>query len=119
MQKFIFSIITFFLAACTGQRDNMLLDYNDVQFFKVREIKSVPLVSLEISGLAFHSSLAVESIETKTEADCMVILVHLVPTRTGLVGNFTYYLDIPKEINAVCFGTTKHIVWKRCVGAIN
>ena len=64
-------------------------------------------ISLKVSGLSSHSSLAVSNISTKKEEDCIVILVHLVVARSDLTGNFTYVLDVPEEVEYVCFGKTK------------
>jgi hypothetical protein len=95
-----------------------LLEYKDVQFFKVQQMRCSPNVSLQVSGLAFHSSLVVESIETRIDHGCMVVLVNLVPARSGLKGNFTFDFDVPKEVNSVCFGPTKHVIWQRGIGPV-
>lgn len=42
---------------------NMILEKKNIQFFKVEEMGQSP-VELNITGLAMHSSLVVESIET-------------------------------------------------------
>jgi hypothetical protein len=115
MSKSLFSIMMLLMVSCVFG-DHMLLEYKDVQFFKVRETQSVPIVFLEISGLAFHSSLAVEKVETQREDKSLVILIHLTPARSGLTGNFTYIFDVPASIESVYFGTGKHLIWKRGVG---
>ncbi len=85
--------------------------------FSVRETKGSPDVSLEISGITFHSALVVEKIETIVEKDCLLVLVHLMFTRSGLTGNFAYDFDVPKGIDTVCFGPAKHVIWKRRVSS--
>ncbi len=118
MKNLFLSLIVFILATGVVHGEIMLLEYKDVQFFKVREMQSSPNVSLQVSGLAFHSSLAVESIETKVDNGCMVVLVNLVPAHGKLTGNFNYDFDVPREVNSVCFGPTKHVIWKRGVGPV-
>lgn len=106
------------LSAVFAHGGGVLLEYKDVQFFKVSEKRSTPTITLEVSGLAFHSSLAVSTIDTKIEGECMVVIVNLVPTRRGLSGNFIHDFDVPKSVNSVCFGPEKHVIWKRGVGVI-
>jgi hypothetical protein len=98
--------------------DTTLLKYKDVQFFKIRETQSMPVVSLEISGLAFHSSLAVEKIETKTEDKSLVVLIYLTLAGRGLSGSFTSNFDIPENVDSVTFGPDRHLIWKRGVGPV-
>jgi hypothetical protein len=101
------------VAAGVQQDNGVLVKYADVQFFKVRETRLSPIVTLELSGLAFHSSLAVDNIETKVSGDCLDVLVHLVPARQGLRGDFTYDVDVPEKVDAVCFGADRKIIWRR------
>ncbi|MFZ0927926.1 MAG: hypothetical protein WAN11_04970, partial [Syntrophobacteraceae bacterium] len=76
MKKPIFLVIVFVFSfvACGAAAGNVILEYKDVQFLKVHETRRGPNVSLELSGLAFHSSLAVESIETQEGDGCMIVL---------------------------------------------
>lgn len=104
------------LAGCAfGHR---LLEFKDVQFIKIRETKTSPTISLEISGLAFHSALAVEKIEVVAEDSTETVLIHLVLVRKGLGGSFDYEFSVPNNINEVRFGPDKHLIWKRGVGPI-
>lgn len=118
MRNIFILLIVFLLAACSAWGSNMLLNYKDVQFFNIRELRAVPRVSLELSGLAMHSSLAVERIDTKIEDGCMTVFVHLVPAREGLRGDFSYNIDVPETINSVCFGSAKSLIWKRGIGPV-
>jgi hypothetical protein len=96
----------------------MILERKDVQFFELHQTRTTPNVSLKVSGLAFHSSLAVSSVSTRMDDDCMVVLINLEPTRTGLTRNFAYEFDIPEKVNSVCFGSTKYVIWKRGIGPV-
>jgi hypothetical protein len=96
--------------------DSMILDYKDVQFFKVQETERGSSIMLELSGLAFHSSLTVESIETQDEDGCIIVLVHLTLARSGLTGNCDDTCDVPENVNCVYFGTSKQLIWKRSSG---
>ena len=115
MVKSICSIVILlmmsFVYGCTT-----LLEFKDVNFFELRQTQSNPIVSLEISGLAVHSSLAVERIVTKTEDRSLVVLVQLTPARSGLRGDFTYNFDVPESVDSVKFGTGRHVIWRRGVG---
>ena len=95
------------------QETRMVLDYKDVVGFHVSEIRSFPGVSLHMSGLVFHSALGIESVETRVDDDCLVVLVHLVLVHGKLTGNLSYDVDVPTEVNSVCFGPTKHVIWER------
>jgi hypothetical protein len=94
------------------------LEYKDVNFFEVRETQFTPIVSLKISGLAMHSSLAVERVVTKTENRSLVVLVHLTPARKDLRGDFTYNFDVPESVDSVKFGMGRHVIWERGIGPI-
>ncbi len=113
MKKLILLITIFLFIACVRSETSMILEYKDVQFFKVHETQRSPKVSLEVSGLAFHSSLAVNSLETKVENNSMVVLVHMTVARNGLRGDFDYVFDIPERVNFVYFGTKRKLIWKR------
>jgi hypothetical protein len=104
----------FLLAACTHHGD-VLLNAKDVQFFNTKEIFSPsPLVTkLNVSGLAFHGSLAVREITKTEEGDGCTILVHLVAAQQGLSGSFHYELSLPSKVNVVYFGEDKTVIWKR------
>jgi len=118
MKKFFISLFVLLLVTCVVHGEMMLLEYKDVQFFKVCETRSSPNVTLNVSGLAFHSALAVESVQTRADDNCMVVLVQLVPARSELTGSFTCDFDVPEEVNSVCFGPTKHVIWKRGAGTV-
>ncbi len=101
-----------------AQGKNMILEAKDVQFFKAVELPTQPVVSLRLSGLAFHSALAVEQCTTITEGDSLVVLVHLVRARAGMSGNFECTCPIPPNINTVKFGNARTPVWARGRGAL-
>jgi hypothetical protein len=93
-----------------------ILEAKEVQFFKVNEINSATSHDLILSGLAFHSSLAVRNIKTIQEKDSMTIFVYLVPAKAGMSGNFEYLISIPSSVNTINFGNEKIAIWKRGVG---
>jgi len=118
MRSAFYALIFLVLTSCSVWGSDMLLKCKDIQFFKTREVKSETIYNLEISGLAMHSSLAVGNIETTVHDDYMIILVHLVPARKGLRGDFSYNVDVPKTINLVCLGSPDCPIWKRGVGPV-
>jgi hypothetical protein len=104
--------VTFLTTVCNAG-DDMILEYKDVQFFKVTEIHSRKPLVVKISGLAFHSAMSVEKITTRSEQSSLVVYVHLTLARPGLSGRFEYELTVPDSINEVRFGNEKAVIWKR------
>jgi hypothetical protein len=90
-----------------------ILAYKDVQFFKVVELPGRRPTALKISGLAFHSALAVEKITTDIEGSSLTVDVYLCLARPGLSGSFDYEVSVPDSIHEVRFGAEKVVVWKR------
>ncbi|MBT1077315.1 hypothetical protein [Geobacter grbiciae] len=111
-------ILLMLLLSSCSMTSKMALEFRDVQFFEIHETKSVPDMSLKISGLAFHSSLAVEKTEVIKEGDTATVFVYLTPTKKGLSGNFALEFPVPSNIDKVMFGPDKHLIWKRGVGPI-
>jgi hypothetical protein len=87
------------------------LEFKDVQNFSVSEIRRDGLLALQISGLAFHSALAVGRIETTRKDGDLVIYYILVPARKGLSGRIDYTLELPEGIQRVLFGEEGHQIW--------
>jgi hypothetical protein len=109
---FIFGTI---ISGCAGE--SMILELKDVQFFKSEQISSTP-PTIRISGLAFHSSMAVQQITATRADDTSQILIHMVLTRPSLSGSFDYTYEVPSSVNAVTFGNEKTPIWNRSSGLI-
>jgi hypothetical protein len=90
-----------------------ILSYKDVQFFKVVQLPDRKPTALKISGLAFHSALAVEKITTGIEGKSLTVDVYLCLARPGLSGSFDYEFSVPDSVNEVRFGGEKIVVWRR------
>lgn len=118
MKHIFFFFFAVVLTSCMAWGNDMLLKCKDIQFFETHEMETSPLVKLEVSGLAMHSSLAVNNIDTTTIDGCMTVLVHLTPARKGLRGDFKYNIEVPSAVNSVCFGSTECMIWKRGVGSV-
>lgn len=101
-----------------AQENDMILELKDIQFFQAQEVKSLP-VTIKLTGLVFHSSLAIKDVK-KTENDgIMRIMIHLVlATTAGLSGNLDSVITIPKSINKLIFGNDGVIIWNRNDGVI-
>ena len=117
MKRIFFLLVAFLIAAC-AEGSEMILESRDVQFFKVVETTSSPSTLLKISGLAFHSSLAISEMASKIESDSLTILIHLVPVKKGSSGNFSYEIAVPIGVNVVRFGNEAVVIWKRGQGPI-
>lgn len=72
-----------------------------------------------VSGLAFHSALAVDRVTTPREGRAIVVLVHLVPARAGISGRFTVDVPVPPDVDEVLFGNERQLLWKPGVGAVS
>lgn len=113
MRRFALTIL---MMCCMGvgecsAMEVVKLEFKDVQNFSISESRKDGLLSLRLTGLAFHSSLAVERIEATTKNDTMIIKVLLVPARKGLSGHFDYTVDVPLGIRRVIFGEGGHQIW--------
>lgn len=97
---------------CAGGQ-SMILEAKDVQFFKTSVSYVGGDTRLKISGLAFHSALAVETLQQKEEAETLHLLITLVPARPGLSGTFNYTIEVPPEVTHVTFGTSETVIWQR------
>jgi len=90
----------------------MVLEYADVQNFALTEKVSEGVTSLQVSGLAFHSALAVERMVTEVQADTLCLKLVLVPARRELSGSFNYTVRVPETVRCVVFGNRRHVVWR-------
>lgn len=106
--------VTFTACAKEGE---MFLELKDVQFFQVQQAASVP-VTLKLSGLAFHSSLAIRDIATVLNDESLQVLVHLTPATGKLSGNLDYTFTVPASVNTVSFGKEKVVIWSRSAGIV-
>jgi hypothetical protein len=112
---FSFLLLSAFHLAAWAREVDVILAFRDVQFFKVQEISPSPL-TMRLSGLAFHSALAVGNVAAVQSGNSLQVLVHLTQTAPGLSGNFSYDLVVPESIDTVSFGIEKSIVWRRDTG---
>lgn len=110
MKKIIYSFLLVLISACSNQ-SSKVLEYEDVQFFKAESTESNGLKYLNISGLAFHSSLVVKEMVEINEKDSKVIIIKLMPTSEGKTGSFNYAIEIGNELASIKFGEKKHTIW--------
>lgn len=108
----IFFLIPLVIGTACAKDDDMVLELADVQFFRV-QATGVDPVSLQISGLAFHSALVVGDITEAQDGSRLQVLVHLEPASSGRSGSFDYTLIIPKTVDIVVFGRSQVVVWDR------
>ena len=66
----------------------MVLEYKDVQGFSLKVNKLSDSTEVELSGLAFHSSLAVKEMKTEIAGQKLIVKIILVEARKGLSGRF-------------------------------
>lgn len=104
-----------FIAYAHGK--DMILELKDIQFFKAQLTNSSP-VTIKLSGLAFHSSLAIQDVTTSQNDESLQILVHLTPATEKLSGNLDYTFSVPASVNTVTFGEKKAPIWSRNTGIV-
>ena len=84
----------------------------DVQFDLVREEGSEEARSLHIEGLVFHSSLAVDQIDTIRKGRAVAIHIKLTPRLRGRSGSFQLRIPVPKGVDRVVFGPDSTPLWQ-------
>ena len=89
----------------------MILELKDVQNFQAIEKRETS--ELQISGLAFHSALAVDKMTTERQGQDLIVELHLVRSRKGLSGSFNYTVAVPADVARVLFGKDRKEIWKR------
>jgi hypothetical protein len=100
------------VSACAGGVP-MNLEAKDVQFFKVIATSANSRTTLHLSGLAFHSALAVDQFMQTQDGDALRLTISLVPARPGLSGSFDYVVEVPTSTSIVTFGDERKIIWER------
>lgn len=116
MSRFVSTFLLMILVAVTASciaKNDMVLDYKDTQFFKIEELNKKIPYKLKISGLAFHSALAVNEIKTKVHGSLLTVYVQLVQAKPGLSGSFDYELVVPESVSEVRFGNSEFVIWTR------
>lgn len=89
-----------------------VLEYRDVQQFSMEEVHRGHRIPLRLSGLAFHSALAVDGVEEVLEGEKLKVRVWLSLARKGLSGRFEFAVDVPVGVREVVFGDDGYPVWK-------
>jgi len=103
--------ITLALLSASAGAGTQVLELRDVQNFKVSVNENATVLTL--SGLAFHSALAVEKTSTFREDSDLVVVIHLVRAHGGLSGSFSQTVAIPPHVLRVLFGTERKPIWIR------
>ena len=88
-----------------------VLEANHVQSFETTVVHAGGHTRLRLSGLAFHSALAVERLERNQDGAVLNLRILLVPTRPGLSGSFDYTIDVPPSVSSVTFGVNGTVIW--------
>jgi hypothetical protein len=108
----VIALASIAVSACSGEVP-MSLEAKDVQSFKVSAAEVDHSTTLHLSGLAFHSALAVDKLTQTQDGDTFRLTVSLVPARPGLSGSFDYRVEIPKGTSLVTFGDERKVIWQR------
>lgn len=89
----------------------MIVEAKDVRFFEVTEINNASKHTVHIDGLVFHSSLAVEHIESHRGVEEITIEVLLTPAKKGLSGRFTVDVILDGNVRRILFGPSAVQIW--------
>jgi hypothetical protein len=109
--RFLFVIaILLGMAAC--QRETVL-EYKDVQSFRVVELNGGPQQKIRISGLAFMSAKSVRRIETRARGNSIIVLVFIGVAKQGQSGSFAYDWILSPSVQDVRFGENEVVIWRR------
>ncbi|MGH7292916.1 MAG: hypothetical protein ACREJT_16975 [Myxococcota bacterium] len=112
LRKTLLSMLLWACSAAVAGAGDAVLELKDVQGFKLEAVGASPM-TLELSGLAFHSALAVSGIRSERDGRVLHLLVPLVPARTGLSGSFDDRVEIPAGVDIVDFGANHAVIWTR------
>jgi len=104
-------LVSLALIACSGAPP-MVLEAKDVQSFKTSVSDVRGGLRLTISGLAFHSALAVERLDQEKNSNTLHLAIILVPARPGLSGTFEYAIEVPPTVTRITFGNARTVIWQ-------
>lgn len=104
-------LLTVTMMGC-WKKEAFVVEKSDIQFLETKEIGSPP-DSIEVSGLLFHSSMAIESIENIEQGEVIHLLVKSSPVKEGRTGNLKYVVPITENTNMITIGKEKDVLWKR------
>lgn len=107
---FLFLILT----TLTGFSSKpMILEAKDIQNLQVTANREPNGTTIRVSGLAFHSALAVKDFEIKREGKTLVLSLHLVRAQKGLSGSFAYSVPLPDGVERVLIGVNRVEIWPK------
>ena len=90
-----------------------ILEAKDTQSLKARQNFTSPGTAVELSGLAMHSALVAEGMETTIRGDTMNVRVKLGVAHSGGSGRFQYVVQVPDEVRRITFGEAEQVIWSR------
>jgi hypothetical protein len=112
LKKLLLLVLGFTLSGCNSEY-RMILEFQDVNDFKIEKIRDSDGEIILVSGFAFHSSLACDKLilnDTGTEINAQIVLV---PVQKGKTGDFNYKVRISEKTEKITFGKNRHVIWKR------
>lgn len=112
MKKTLLFLVVFGLMAQVAFGET-LLNYGDIQFFKVVESNSSNGTVLNVSGLAMHSALAIKEIKATVKGNLLFVSIGLTLANGKNSGSFSYQVEVPKDVTAVYLGKDEYLIWKR------
>ena len=90
------------------------VDAKDVRFLALEPISMADgSQHLRLKGLIFHSALAVQDVEIRTDGPNYWVMIKLTPTAKGLKGSFDFNVPLETTNRAVVFGPSKFQIWPK------
>lgn len=88
------------------------VEAKDVRFLDISPVlESSEKINLHVQGYIFHSSLAVGSVELRSEGENVWIMIGLTPTGKGKSGRFDIDVPMPSARSVIYFGPAKKQIW--------
>ena len=99
------------MAASYSWNNDMELSYKDIQGLRVQEDLRENIRVVRITGLVFHSGLAISKITKIIDGNSMVIKIYLTNARPGLSGRIDIEEKISKNIDYIFIENKNNKIW--------
>jgi hypothetical protein len=92
------------------------LERRDVQNFSASPLDVQGLRLVRVTGLAMHSALAVQRVETQTEDGAVRVRIEMALAKKDQTGSFDVVVLVPDSASKVEFGDERAVIWPPASG---
>lgn len=89
-----------------------IAESKDVRFDELKVTSSSNGRILHMSGLVFHSALAVSDVKSRQSGSSIIVEVKLSPAKSGMSGHFEADIPLKPDTSRVLFGRELASVWE-------